>query len=111
VKFDEKATSMSVLVVSLDDLLTWEGISRLDYLKIDAEGAEQQIIFGAKNTIEKFRPIILIEINLVDAHINLPNYSTFQFPSTNINRLLIPNESPKIDVATKLGWIKVASSI
>ena len=110
VKFDEKATSMSVLVVSLDDLLSWEDISRLDYLKIDAEGAEQQIIFGAKKTIEKFRPIILIEINLVDAHISLPNYSTFQFPSTNINRLLIPNESPKIDIASKLGWIKVASS-
>jgi FkbM family methyltransferase len=109
VRRDDKATSFSVLVVALDDLFAWEGLSRLDYLKIDAEGAEQEIISGAKSTIEKHRPIIQVEINLKDAEINLPNYSAFQAALGSINRLLIPNESPKINIPPKLGWIKVAS--
>jgi len=109
VQRDEKAASFSVLVVALDDLFAWEGIGRLDYLKIDAEGAEQQIISGAKSTIEKYRPIIQMEINFMDAQISLPNYSAFQFAPGSINRLLIPNESSKIDVPKKLGWIKVTS--
>jgi len=109
VQRDERAASLSVLVVALDDLFAWEGLSRLDYLKIDAEGAEQQIISGAKTTIEKYRPIIQVEINLVDTQVSLPNYSAFQVASGSINRLLIPNESPKINIPPKLGWLKVAS--
>ena len=69
---DKNAACLSVLVVSLDDLFEWEGITRLDYLKIDAEGAEAQILSGAKKTIEKFRPIIQVEISLVDLKISLP---------------------------------------
>ena len=106
---DEKAANLSVLVVALDDLFAWEGLNRLDYLKIDAEGAEALIIAGAKNTIEKYRPIIQVEINLADAPIKLPNYSAFQVAPGSANRILVPNESPKMSVLEKLGWIKVAS--
>lgn len=106
---DQKAASQSVLVVALDDLFKWEGLNRLDYLKIDAEGAEEQILSGAKQTIEKHRPIIQVEINLKDIQVSLPDYSVFQAAAGSINRLLIPNESPKIKVPEKLGWIKVAS--
>ncbi len=109
-QLDDQATSLSVLVVALDDLLTWEGLTRLDYLKIDAEGAEGLIIAGAQATIEKFRPIIQTEINLVDAHLSFPNYSAFQVAPGSVNRLFIPNESSKIDIPAKLGWIKVEST-
>jgi FkbM family methyltransferase len=43
---DSDADSISVFSVSLNDLCAWEGIVRLDYLKIDAEGAEQMILEG-----------------------------------------------------------------
>lgn len=107
VRRDEMAASFSVLVVALDDLFAWEGLNRLDYLKIDAEGAEELILKGAQRTIEKYRPIIQVEINLADSHAAFPNYSAFQASSHSINRLLIPNESPKISLPQKLGWQKV----
>jgi len=106
---DEKAACLSVLVVALDDLFAWEDLHRLDYLKIDAEGAEAQIIAGAKKVIEKYRPIIQVEINLEDVAVRLPDYSAFQAAHNSANRLLIPNENPKIGIPAKLGWIKVAS--
>jgi FkbM family methyltransferase len=108
---DQKAASLSVLVVALDDLFKWEGLDRLNYLKIDAEGAEEQILSGAKQTIEKHRPIIQVEINLKDIKVSLPDYSTFQTAAGSVNRLLIPQESPKIKVPEKLGWFKVTSPI
>lgn len=37
--------------------------SRLDFLKIDAEGWEPDIIEGAKATLLRFKPVILVEIN------------------------------------------------
>jgi FkbM family methyltransferase len=104
VKHDDRATSFSTLVVALDDLLAWEGIKRLNYLKIDAEGAEAQIIAGAEKTIHRHRPIILMEINLVDAKTQLPDYASFQVAPKCVNRLLIPNESPKKALAERLGW-------
>jgi FkbM family methyltransferase len=107
IRRDEKAMSLSVLVVALDDLFAWEDLDRLNYLKIDAEGAEEQIIAGARKTIEKYRPIIQVEINGIDPHVHLPEYSAFQVKVGSVNRLLIPNESPKIGIPSKLGWIKV----
>lgn len=35
-----------------------------DFIKIDVEGAEELVLQGAKNVIEKYRPIMLIEIEL-----------------------------------------------
>ncbi len=69
-----------VLVVALDDLMVWEGLDRLDYLKIDVEGAEHQVLLGAKKTIEKFRPIIQMEVSIRDVGVDLPDYSAFNSP-------------------------------
>ena len=43
---ESNADSISIVCVSLDDLCAWEGITHLDYLKIDAEGAEDMILEG-----------------------------------------------------------------
>lgn len=51
-----EARGVSVLTVSLDDLMEWEQLERLDYLKIDAEGAEPEILHGAAETIRRHRP-------------------------------------------------------
>lgn len=48
-----------VEVLALDDI----GLDRLDFLKIDCEGFELEVLQGAKNTIERFKPTMLIEIN------------------------------------------------
>jgi len=39
------------------------GWARLDFIKIDAEGYELDILIGAIQTITRFRPVMLIEVN------------------------------------------------
>ena len=46
----------------LDDLLTAESITHVDIVKIDVEGAEQHVINGAPNLINKTKPIWFIEL-------------------------------------------------
>lgn len=50
-----------VAVMALDDIWNWE--RGLDFIKIDAEGCEPEILDGAVETIGKFRPVMLIEID------------------------------------------------
>ncbi len=40
-----------------------KGFNRLDFMKIDAEGFEPLILDGAKETIKRCRPVMLIEVN------------------------------------------------
>jgi FkbM family methyltransferase len=40
-----------------------EHYERVDFIKIDAEGAEEDILFGMKKTIERHRPMIVLEFN------------------------------------------------
>ena len=105
VQRDEQASCLPVLVVTLDDLMVWEGLDRLDYLKIDVEGAEQQVLLGAIKTIEKFRPIIQMEVSIRDVAVDLPDYSVFQAPESP-NRMFIPDEHPKIHLPEQLGWVQ-----
>ena len=107
VKKDERASTLSTLTVSLDELSEWEGLERLDYIKIDAEGAEQQILDGATKVLEKYRPIIQLEVTEKDVTPSLPEYSVFQ-ASGSPNRVCIPNESSKINLPKQLGWKQIS---
>lgn len=103
VKMEATKSGLSTLTVTLDELFEWEKLDRLDFLKIDAEGAEQQVLNGAKQIIEKYRPIVLMEFWLGKISFNPPNYSVFHAPASP-NHLYIPNESPKIQIPQQLGW-------
>lgn len=48
-----------VLVIPIDSL----ELDACDFIKIDAEGDEVDVLIGAEKTIERFRPAMLIEIN------------------------------------------------
>lgn len=108
IKMDQEAKQFSSFTVTLDDLFSWEGLNRLDYIKIDVEGAEYEVIKGAKNIIEKYRPIIQMEILAKDPRIDLDKYSVFQAPNS-INKIYIPNESNKIQIPSMLGWVKLGT--
>jgi FkbM family methyltransferase len=47
---------------TLDNFIRNHKISRLDFLKIDVEGSELNVIRGGRNSLEKFRPILLVEV-------------------------------------------------
>ena len=104
VKRDAKAGCLSTLTVALDDLFQWEGLTRLDYLKIDAEGAEEQVLAGARRIVTRYRPIIQVEILLRDASLSLPDYSVFAAAGSP-NKIYIPNESANVGLPKQWGWI------
>jgi len=107
VRRDETAACLSTLVVTLDEFFPWENLNRLDYVKIDVEGAEQLVLAGGKKIFAQYRPIIQSEVNISDARLNLPDYAMFQAPESP-NRVCVPNESPKIKIAEQLGWSRIS---
>jgi FkbM family methyltransferase len=46
---------------SLDSLALEHGLDRLDLIKIDVEGHERQVLEGAASTLERQRPVLVIE--------------------------------------------------
>jgi FkbM family methyltransferase len=57
------ATSTRTIEVEVSTLDTMvdRSLERVDYIKIDAEGAEWEILKGARRTLERFRPIVSFE--------------------------------------------------
>jgi len=52
-----------VEVDSLDNLVERFELDRLDFIKIDVEGFEPQVLAGAAKTINRFDPLIFMEFN------------------------------------------------
>jgi FkbM family methyltransferase len=48
---------------TLDSVFNSLNTDRVDFIKMDIEGSELHALRGGKNTIAKFRPYVLIEIN------------------------------------------------
>ncbi len=67
----------NVQTVTLDEL----GYKRVDFIKLDIEGAEADAIAGAKDTIAACQPIIYAEVNNLDAavkcHLAMQRHSYF----------------------------------
>jgi FkbM family methyltransferase len=57
----QSTRSVSVKVVPLADLLAAHGPARVDVLKIDVEGAEHQVLQGAREVLKRYRPVIITE--------------------------------------------------
>lgn len=52
---------LSIQVVNVDEYLSTQEIEQIDFVKIDVEGFELDVIKGMKNTIKKYRPIVSFE--------------------------------------------------
>lgn len=57
-KSEGQINKITVKTVSIDSL----ELERLDFIKIDVEGFEEEVLAGAKNTLINHKPIILCEI-------------------------------------------------
>jgi len=54
------------LTVQMRPMDTWAdetGLDRLDFIKLDVEGAELMVLAGAERTVARFRPVILAEFD------------------------------------------------
>ena len=99
----------------LDDYIVNNPINRIDFIKIDTEGFEKNIVYGANKSLKKYRPVVEIELiqnfhNVTDASIfeikeffNSLEYTFFYIqPGTSKlkqgegwNSIVIPNEKIK----------------
>ena len=53
----------AVFLTTLDDFVRDANLQRIDYIKIDAEGSDLEVLKGAHRTIERFRPAVLVELD------------------------------------------------
>jgi FkbM family methyltransferase len=60
---DQQAgTSYKVRARPLDAILQEAGVTRVDAVKIDVEGAEVMVLKGAGHTLDRYHPVVLIEV-------------------------------------------------
>lgn len=55
--------SGDIKITTLDHFVERNRISRIDLIKVDVEGSECALLEGARETIRRFRPRIVIEVN------------------------------------------------
>jgi FkbM family methyltransferase len=65
---DSTPTGTRVELVTLDDTMTRLGIARIDYLKIDVEGYELQVLRGARGIIDRSCGIV-VQTELIEQHL------------------------------------------
>ncbi|MEG2764049.1 FkbM family methyltransferase, partial [Chryseobacterium sp.] len=61
-KDEENSYTETVEVIKLDDWAKSKNIKKIDFIKIDVEGNEMKTLFGAKQTIQKFKPTLMVEM-------------------------------------------------
>lgn len=59
---EEEINVIHVIQKRLDDIIPEK--SKVDFIKIDVEGAEMQVLKGAQNTIKRSKPVIVFEHGL-----------------------------------------------
>lgn len=52
---------VSVPVMTLDAAVSQQGWKRVDFIKIDVEGMELEVLCGAERTLKSLRPVVLFE--------------------------------------------------
>ncbi len=73
----DQTTTIPVVLTTLDDYLEKTGMKHVDFVKIDVEGAELEVLGGATNLLsQQPRPIILYE--LADARTQPWNYRSVE---------------------------------
>jgi len=53
-----KPKIQEIKVITLDDFVKENNIERIDFIKMDTEGYEENILLGAKETIKRWKPIL-----------------------------------------------------
>jgi FkbM family methyltransferase len=62
-RVEETQKDETVNAVSIDDLVHRLSLTRVDWIKMDIEGAEVNALKGAEGTLRRFRPQLFIEVH------------------------------------------------
>jgi FkbM family methyltransferase len=67
---DARRERVSVTTSTLDDWAERTGLENVDVIKVDTEGAEPQILSGAREILETWHPLLLLEADSALLHAN-----------------------------------------
>ena len=59
------ARQETISLTTIDEFVANYAPTRVDVLKIDVEGADFEVLLGAKKTLQSFRPAVLMEVDLI----------------------------------------------
>src|SRR5579862_191031 len=59
---EDRISEISVETVRLDDYVSQFPLARVDFVKLDVEGGELEVLRGASSALTKFRPILICEV-------------------------------------------------
>jgi len=57
-KKNKELKNQSAVLIPLDDFVKENNIERIDFIKMDTEGYEENVLLGAKETIKRWKPIL-----------------------------------------------------
>ncbi|MGX1186648.1 FkbM family methyltransferase [Pseudomonas sp. F-14 TE3623] len=60
---EENHFTVNVEVKTIDETFATLGLDRLDFMKIDVEGFELEVLEGALQTLSKYKPRVVLEMN------------------------------------------------
>jgi FkbM family methyltransferase len=98
-----------VEIISLDEWVLQENLSKIDVIKIDVEGMEYDVLLGGKATLERFHPLIYfetIELFYGETQHNIRDIYEFL---TNLGYKIVRPTSPHLEV--KFDGVYPANSV
>jgi FkbM family methyltransferase len=81
--------------VRLDEVVNSEGYTSLTLMKIDVEGHEHQVLAGAREVIDRFKPAIMTEVNGPDVVELLTNGMGYRLYSLSLGGAPTPWTGPR----------------
>jgi hypothetical protein len=64
-------------IIPIDHLVKELQLERVDFIKIDVEGMEFDVLYGAKKTINKFKPKLLVELHTMEHGLTVEDEKKF----------------------------------
>lgn len=59
---DVNMNKTSVHMITIDNYVKENNINKIDFVKIDVEGSEQNALLGSLESLKRFKPIVLVEM-------------------------------------------------
>ena len=99
---------IKVRVIPLDEFVKKEKIKKVDFIKMDIEGAEFDTLKGAVKTLKRDKPDLIITIYHKGEHFfEIPKWLKKQVPEYNLRFLAFSQASPIIERAIAASTEKI----